>query len=82
MYEHNMENTMILRLRQPRRQEYQDEESWRKATSVASFLLRTRWCVDEQEAERGTSGITWLELFILFKIHGPKRCESKFLYQK
>ena len=81
-YDHGLENTMKLRLRQPRRQEYQDEKSWEIATCVASFLMRTRWCADEQEAERGTPGITWSELYILFKIHGPKKCQSKNVVSK
>ena len=75
-YEQNMGNTMKLKLRQPRRQEYKDEEGWKKATSVASFLLRTRWCAEEKEAEKGTSGITWLELFYTKSMgqKGAKKC--------
>ena len=68
-YRHKMGDTMMLRIRRPRRQEYDDDKGWVQATKVASFLGQTRWCADEQEAAQGTPGITWIELYILYKFH-------------
>ena len=41
-YEHNMGNTMMLKMRRPRRKEYDEDKSWVQATKVASFLSQTR----------------------------------------
>ena len=68
-YEHNMGHTMMLKMGRPRRKEYDEDKSWVQATKVASFLSQTRWCAGEEEAARGTPGITWIEFYLLYKSH-------------
>ena len=59
-YQHKMGDTMTLRIRRPRRQEYDDDKGSAQATKIASFLGQTRCCADEQETAQGTPGITWI----------------------
>ena len=63
--EHDTEETMKINLRRPRRGDYKDTEDWEEATTVATFIGRTRWCKKGGQGAGGVPGITWLELFFL-----------------
>ena len=71
---HDMTNTMQVKVRFPRRREHGDEKGWEYAVKVANFIRKTRWCKEGESNEN--PGITWLELFVLFKMHDQKIPEN------
>ena len=49
-----------------------DRKEWAETMKVQEFLKHLRW----QEAETGEGGITWLELFALYSVHGGSKDEE------
>ena len=80
--EHNTTETIKIILRKPRREDYEDGEQWEEATKAANFIGQTRWCAEGGEAAGGIPGITWLELFFLYKMHDTKKTAETFLVKK
>ena len=56
-----------LKLRCVRATDGKDTEQTNRMRTIANFLTNTKWRL----ADPNTQGITWLELFIWFKMHGP-----------
>ena len=69
--------TVKLRMRELRKKECKTEKEWKATSKVLNFISHARW--SEEEAEVG--GITWLELFIWYKMHAPAE-ETKPLAPK
>ena len=61
------EATKKLHMRRLRKHEVGNDEEHEEATKIVNFLSHTRWA----EAKNPEGGITWLELFLLFKLHTP-----------
>ena len=59
--------TKHLHMRRLRKHEIGKDEEHEEATQIVNFLSHTRWA----KAKKQEGGITWLELFLLFKLHTP-----------
>ena len=59
------EEAKQLRVRALRREEVKNNEEWEKANKVLNFITNIGWA--EKGNEEG--GITWLELYIWFRMH-------------
>ena len=80
--EHNAESTMQVKVRHPKMQEHDDAKGWEYAIKVANFIKKTKWCQQGGEDVGGIPGATWIELFVLFKMHDQTIEQQTFLYQK
>ena len=49
---------------------------------MRNFIVQTPWCEGEDERETGKPGTTWLELYILFKMHCNKKPAEQLLRKK
>ena len=64
-----------LEIRPPRRALSKDEHQHDEMKSIRNFLAHTRWHhVSEHEDK---SGITWLELFLWYRMHSPRPMRKK-----
>ena len=81
-YEHDVRAAMKVQARMPRRQDHNSEDDWMQAVKVRNFISQTPWCESREETEAGLPGITWLELYILFKMHDQKSKGQKQLKRK
>ena len=82
LYEHEMHETMQIKLRRPRRQDYANEDEWKEAARACNYLTHTRWNKGKEETEAGIPGTTWLELYIHYKLHDAKKVDKHFLAKK
>ena len=71
-YEHDTQEAMQILLRRPGQQDYVNSKDWEKAARLCNFMTHSRWCRGKEETEAGTPGISWIEFYILFKLHDSK----------
>ena len=64
-YANEGEATKKLRLRLLRENEGAGKEDVEESRNILNFLSKTRWTVERNQE----GGITWLELFIWYKLH-------------
>ena len=79
-YEHDM--SQVMKSRQPKRQLHEDEKELQAACKIRNFISQTPWCQSKEHTEEGRPGITWLELYILYKNHEEKPETVTFLEKK
>ena len=80
-YEHNTQEAMQIVFRRQRQQDHVDIKEWEKAARLCNFMTHSRWCRGKEETEAGTPIISWVEFYILFKLHDPKMKTKSNLQQ-
>ena len=81
-YEHDMRTAMKVQVRMPRRQDHSGEDDWIQAVKARNFISQTPWCESREQTETGLPGITWLELYILFKMHDQRPHDQRQLKKR
>ena len=69
------QETKKLNLRELRREECKDENEHKDSRQIVNFISHRRWATEKNPH----GGITWLEFYILFRLHKP---ESKTSWLK
>ena len=81
-YEHDTQEAMQIKIRRPRRQDYGQVNEWEQAARACNFITHSRWCKGREETEAGVPGTSWIELYILFKLHDGQTKNAKQLAKK